>query len=367
MTIRIPKGVLIFGGIALVVCAVVAAFVIGRSSGSDSSSSDDGAGSANNAGTAQLPCSEASAKAAILASDWPYLIETSPLGGGYAPRPLFHQYSGYRIAILKCVELEEQGSTEMIVALSAGAAGRVFNWAIFRAEQGDWKLAFHREAIPLGELKVNGQTIVTEQPIYGPTDALCCPRGHRKAEVIWDGSSYVVRTEAPSNERSIAVDESVGVTSLGVMDPQNATPSDAAAAFGVPPVSVRDDVICRQEWRDLGLVINFVNLGSSDPCGPEGRVGSFYVAGTAAQQAGWEAEQIKVGSSEGKVRELFPAATTADVGADRLPPFEFTEPPLTLVERPSPFGESGTTPTMRAGLQGGKIVALSFEVGAGGE
>jgi hypothetical protein len=97
--------------------------------------------------------------------------------------------------------------------------------------------------------------------------------------------------------------------SVGNFKPESGTPFEAAEAFGPPSSVTRDDELCRQDWLDLGLVINFANLGGLDPCSEDGRVGSIELSGSLAEQAGWEtAEGLKVGMGVQRLRSIYPDA-----------------------------------------------------------
>ena len=160
------------------------------------------------------------------------------------------------------------------------------------------------------------------------------------------------------------IDAIDGVTQLGPLGP-DASPVDAAAAFGTPSLVIGDGDSCPSEWRDLGLYVFFANFGGSDACGPDGRIASFILAGSPAEQAGWEAEGISIGTPESKLDELFPDAVSS---AEPLPsPFTGAPTAQVLIEKPVPFGDSGTVPAMSAIVEDGKVAYLRFYVGAAGE
>jgi hypothetical protein len=50
-------------------------------------------------------------------------------------------------------------------------------------------------------------------------------------------------------------------------------------------------LLCVNEWRDRGLLVNFADLGGADPCSAEGRVGGIELKDELAAQAGWETDQ----------------------------------------------------------------------------
>lgn len=373
MTVRIPKWLIAVLGVVAILGLLATAFFLGRSSDDESPSASPTADanettSTVSAETPQPPCTTAAAKDATLASDWPDYVRANPLSG-LDPDPFFDPVAGFRKDQLECLDLTGDGNDEMVFTVNAGAAGRVFNWAIFSPdESGQWELAFHREGVLIDELTFRADTVVERQPTFGPDDPLCCPSGTRTSEIAWDGSEYKVETSAKSDDRDVLVDSVHGATQLGPLDLESASPLDAADAFGTPSSIAADGVICRQEWRDLGLVINFANLGGQDPCGPDARVGTVAIVGSAGEQAGWETEDgLRIGMTEAQLRELYPDATKEEVTGDLPPLYLNTDPPLALIEKSSPIGDAGTITVLRAGLNGGVVTVLELAVGAAGE
>ena len=126
-------------------------------------------------------------------------------------------------------------------------------------------------------------------------------------------------------------------------------------AFGVPSSIFRDDVLCAQSWLDLGLTINFANLGGANPCGSDGRIGTTQIEGPLAAEAGWEtSEGIRADMAVDEVRSIFPGAYRAEGG-------------LVMIEGPTPFGPDGVYAVVSATTAGGRTDLTTFSVGAAGE
>jgi hypothetical protein len=357
MTVHIPKWLLV---VALVGAALVVAFLLGRSSDNDSTDSAGG----EEAKAEARPCNEAEATDAVMNSEFPDLVRANPFGIPLTG-PFLDDIGGYHIAITKCADLTGDGVNEMVVAIGAGAAGRIFNWAIYSPTEEAWELQFHREGVQVADLSVRDNVVVEKQPTIGPDDAFCCPSGYRNAEISASGGEFAIRSGIPSDDREITVNAIDGVTKIGPLDPETASPIDAANELGAPSIASRSGDSCPSEWRDLGLVIFFANFGGEDACGLEGRIGSFILAGSAAEQAGWQAEGISIGTPRAEVREKFPDAEAA---AEPLPPpFRGSPVAQTLIEKPVPFGESGTVPAMSAIIEDAKVAYLRFYAGAAGE
>jgi hypothetical protein len=202
--------------------------------------------------------------------------------------PLFGGF-GWVVTDLTCRDLTGDGVEEMVAQMSCCTAGVPDPWAIFRAEGGEWLLAFYRDNIQAA-LTVQGDAIVEKSPAYAAGDPTCCPSSSRFGRVTWDGSEFVFESEEASANRTIEAASS-GVTRVGVFEPETGSPVEAADAFGPPSFVGPNQELCTNEWRDLGLLINFADLGGGDPCSAEGAVGSIELKGTLAEEAEWETNE----------------------------------------------------------------------------
>jgi hypothetical protein len=356
MTIRVPK----WGILGAAVIAVVAiAYLLGRSSTDGSTTATSSPFAAREA-----TCSRAAAEKATLASSFADSVRAhnvlqGRLAGFESSGPSFFTNNpvDYQVALLRCRDVTGDGIDEMIVGIGAGAASRIFQWAVFTpTSDGRWKLAFDREDNLVSSIQPEGRSIVVQTPTYGKNDPLCCPSGQKSIRVaLRDGRFQVISPVAPPFEREIVVTDG-RVARLGSLDPLHDSPVQALSDFGSPTsIASASGSGCRYGWGDLGLSIDFANFGGGDPCGSEGRVGGFELIGTPAAQAGWRtAEGAKVGMDVNALRRLYPGARETGSG-------------LTLVETPSPIGDGGVTPVMTAYAVAGRALAFRFYVGAAGE
>ncbi len=376
MTIRIPKWVLWALGVLLVAGAIAAAFLVGRSSDDDpetARSSSSATSPTSTISTTPDPtavpakCSEREAMRATEETEFADEIlavgeaqsQIAGFGGVSGPGvdgPFFDETTGYRPAILECRDLTGDEVEEMIFAPSAGASGSIFNWAIFTPdENGEWRLAFDREAVKIRDIKIRGDIVVETAPTYAEGEPLCCPSGKRSTEFAFeDGDFKVVSPVATRNERLIEVSSS-GVDGLGDFEPETDSSAETYSAFGIPSSVTHIDEACDYAWEDLGLTIHFANFGGADPCGPDGAVGSFDILGSAAQHAGWHTrEGAEIGMSESELTDLYPSAKTK-------------RGELVLVEKSSPIGGGNYLPVLSAVMVDGDAKAFRVYVGAAGE
>ncbi|HKH64033.1 MAG TPA: hypothetical protein VKA35_01065 [Solirubrobacterales bacterium] len=362
MTVRVPKWLVWAAAALAVVGSIALAFAWGRSSGGD----DPGgaAGRPAEAAVKEAVCSKPMAESATLETAFDDDIRAASAAKAHledahqSEVPFFsEEQTDYQVAILECADLTDDGAAEMVVGLAAGASGRVFQWAIFSPDRdGNWFLAFDRTLIGASSLEIQGNSVAVRTATYGLDDPLCCPSGYKTSLVAYrEGEFRVVSPTAPPPERLISIEEGT-VTRLGLLRPLEVTPSQAVAAFGTPTaVSHYPDAACTYGWGDLGLKIVFANFGGGNPCGEAGRIGSFELIGSAAEQAGWHtAEGARVGSSSAALSRLYPGAVRS--GEEML-----------LIDAPSPYGFDGTIDIATAFLADGEAKAYRFYIGAAGE
>jgi len=357
VTFRVPGWLLWTVAVLAGVGAIVGAFLVGRAS--DSGSSPESASQRS------ATCSESAAKRAALESQFAEKIreagdaavEVDGAASSFPAGPFFHDKRGFRVGILKCVDLNGDGQREMVAGLGAGAGGRIFHWAVFASsETGDWRLAFSRHGVPVDILVIRDGALVELTPTYEEYDPLCCPSGHRVATFDFVGDRFRMTAPRSSGAERLIVVGQAGVSRLGPLDVQSASPVDARLAFGGPSSpSVDSGEACPLAWSNIGLEIVFANLGGRDPCGPEGRVGSFEVSGAAAEQAGWRTNKgARIGIGTRQLLQRYPTAS-------------FENGQLVLVSIPTPFGDSGVTPALSATMFRGKALRFDGYVGAAGE
>lgn len=306
MTARIPKW-LVWSVAAVALVAVVGvAFALGRSSGDESGS------------VVAAQCSKRMAERATLDSDFDDAIRRSgDLQADLSDlepieTPFFTSNPvDFEVADLRCADLTGDGLDEMVVGLSAGAAARVFEWAIFRPnESGRWTLAFDREGSAASSIDVRGSSVVVRTPTFGLDDPLCCPSGYKSIRVGYGAGGFQVTSPAVAADERLVIVADGQTSRLGRFNPREDSPAQALAAFGTPTgISSYPDSACDYGWGDLGLSLTFANFGAGDPCGREGRVAYIELTGSPALQAGWHTNRgAMLGMGVEELEKLYPGA-----------------------------------------------------------
>lgn len=343
---------------AVVILAVVAeiVYLVARSGG------DDGAATAENA----LPCNDRAADNAVSADRFAQEVRVI----GTVP-PLSSVLEIYDAKVVACVDLTGDGVDEMVVqllerdiALEEGTE-TPFPWAVYRARDGKWSPVLIRTHVPGARLAIDGELVRETTTAFAEGDPVCCPSGEREGEVRWDGERFTYKPATGPRGRTIALADLQAV-SLAGFDLQGGSLPDAIGLFGPPSAYSSQGTVCPASWEDLGLEIDFANLGGLDPCGPEGRVGTARVGGPEASQAGWKTQvDATIDISEKELRKLYPDMKPAEetTFSTDFPKGEL----FTLVERPSTVAVGGVTPTLSARIAGKQVVAFEVSVAAAGE
>ncbi|MGH2990448.1 MAG: hypothetical protein ACRDMA_11400 [Solirubrobacterales bacterium] len=342
--------------VVLAIVAEVAYLVI--SSGGD----DEGAKSAEES----LPCNDRAADNAVSADRFAQEVRDV----GTVP-PLSNVLEIYDAKVVGCADLTGDGIDEMVVQLLERdveieeGTDTPFPWAIYVGEDGKWSPALIRTHVPGARVAIDRDVVSETSTGFADGDPVCCPSGAREGEVRWDGERFTYKPATGPRGRTIALAESEAV-SLAGFDLQGGSLPAAIELFGAPSAYSSQGEVCPVSWEDLGLEIDFANLGGLDPCGPEGRVGAARVVGLEATQAGWQTqESATVDITENELRSQYPDMTPAEETTFST---DFPEGELfTLVERPSAVGTSGVTPTLSARIANKRVVAFEISVGAAGE
>lgn len=360
MTARFHNRFVWLGLVAAVVLVVVAAYLLGRSSGG----LDSRAGGEASVSQRAPSCSRSMAERAIVSSGFDEAVRSYAVAQASLAeyRPANVDFftdvpTDYQVALLHCRDVTGDGRDEMIVGLGAGASQRVSQWAVFTSDDSaHWRLAFERQGSLVSSIGTRDHGLVVQTPTYGADDALCCPSGFKSTRiVVGRGGFDVAPSRVPVPQRTIVLADG-RVTQLGPLDPLRDSALQALAEFGSPTsVGSSYESSCPYEWSDLGLSIAFANFGAGDACGQDGRIASFVLSGTVAAQAGWRISGgAEVGMSVNALRGIYPGARRS--GGE-----------LVLVETPSPIGADGTVSVMTAYVAGGRAWAFRFYVGAAGE
>lgn len=273
----------------------------------------------------------------------------------------------FAVERFECADLDGNRSDELVVQLVAGASGGATPWAIFENVDDAWEPVFMRHG-PGGErmVGVRGQRVRTSTPSYAIGDPLCCPTGRRRGVLAFTQGDYVYVPDTGVRSRGIEV-STEGASSVAGIDLETLVPSDATQAFGLPSSVVRDGELCEMRWADIGLTINFANLGGDNPCSDKGAVGSAELEGPAGEQAGWHTEDgLRIGMPIEKMLDLYPRAQTSQ-NLNPRPEFGIRGRGYALKTKPSIIGEGTTAPSLIARIEDGNVVGIELLVGAAGE
>ena len=354
---RAPAWALVVAAIAAVAIVGEVVFLVVRSGG------DDGTAAVEET----IPCNKRAAENAVNADR--FAQEARDLG---AVPPLSNVLEIYHLSLIDCADLTRDGVDEMVVQLTEigidpeTAPNSPRPWAIYTAQDGQWVPALIRTHVPNAEVAVRGEIVNERSPGLAEGDPVCCPTGVRPGEVSWDGREFVYKPDSGPRGRTIALADGVAETLAG-FDLQEGSLPDAIEFFGPPSTYTPQDELCPATWEDLGLEIDFANLGGLDSCGLDGRVAAARLEGLEARQAGWETQEgATVDIAEEELRKLYPDMQPAQEEATfstELPEGEL----FTLVERPATVGVGDLTPTLSARVDEGRVVGFEISVGAQGE
>jgi hypothetical protein len=285
--------------------------------------------------------------------------------------PLASVLEVYDAKVIDCADLNGDGSDEMVVQLLErdvpleDSIDEPRPWAIYVSDGEKWTPALIRSQVPGAEVTVQGDEVTERSSALVGGDLLCCPTGRREGVVRWGGNRFSYHPEVGPRGRTIALAEEAAV-GLGGFDLQEGSFPVAVELFGPASTYGPDGDTCPASWDDLGMTIEFANLGGLDPCGEEGRVAEARIEWAEAAQAGWKTqEDATVEMPEDELRKLYPDMRPA--AEDSLDSEEPVGKLFTLVDRPSTIGLDEPTPTLSARVAEGRVVGFVISVGAAGE
>ncbi len=343
------------------------AFLIGRSSdGQNGTTATTDATSTNQAGESlSASCDKESARRAI---DKEVQDHGDP-SGTLEDDSTGKLGSWVAVQVEDCEDLIDGEADEMVAVADGVKAGgaHLVNWFVLGQENEEWVVLLRREQ-PVPKLSVSSSGIREETGIYRAGDPMCCASSSRAGEVREsngelryfpdiDPQNYKIRLNLATNE----------IKSFGPLDAYTSSASESMQYFGEPNATgIPGDEVCTMTWSDLGMVIDFVDLGGGNSC-LSGKIGRFSLQGTAAAQVGWKGpDGLQVGMSLGETQKAFPAAERDYSGyADPYAPEGAIR--WNILTRPSPYGSDGTTPTISGYFKDDQLIKIEYGVGAGGE
>lgn len=268
--------------------------------------------------------------------------------------------------LIDCTDVSGDGRDEMIVSYLYGGFGTAFRipWIIFDHKSGRWKAAYIDDALVTTQIEVRGNSVRVVEPAYGPDDANCCPSGERTGKVSYAAGEYSYQPDEGTSDRSIVVERDgrdSRVVSVGGFDIWRGDIEDAIEQFGAPSRYFRAGAeFCPTSWSDIGLTIEFYNLGAANPC-EAGVVMHFRVE----DGAGWYGPgRLEPGMPERAMHRLYPDAEPYSPLGVELDPGERA---WVLEERYNVIGEEGYIPTVVAFTDGERVGAVQYFAGVGGD
>jgi len=344
--------------VSITVLAVVGeiAFLIAQSGGDGETSSAQ----------ETLACDDRAADTAVSADRFAKAVRDV----GAVP-PLSNVLDVYDAKVVDCTDLTGDGVDEMLLQMverdvaPEDLADSPIPWAIYVAEDGKWTPALIRAHVPGARPAVDGTEVGERSTAFAEGDPLCCPTGSREGVVRWNGEAFVYRPDVGPRGSTIALDDAGAVAALAGFDAQNGSFPAAVEYFGEPSSYVPQGELCPATWADIGLAIDFANLGGADPCGPDGRISDARIEGLEASQVGWQTQEgATVDMPEGRLRDMYPEMHPQEDST--FVPEEPVGELFTLVNRTdSTTGEQ--TPSLSARVSEDRVIGFELDVGAAGE
>jgi hypothetical protein len=353
---RLPGWAIVTVSITVLAVAGEIAFLIAQSGGDGETSSAQ----------KTLACDDRAADTAVSADRFAQAVRDV----GAVP-PLSNVLEIYDAKVVDCTDLTGDGVDEMLVQMverdvaPEDLADSPIPWAIYVAEDGKWTPILIRAHVPGARPAVEGTEVAERSTAFAEGDPVCCPSGSREGVVRWDGEAFVYRPDVGPRGSTIALDDAEAAAAVAGFDAQNGSFPAAVEYFGPPSTYAPQGELCPATWADIGLTIDFANLGGADPCGPDGRISDARIEGLEASQVGWQTQEgATVDMPEERLRDLYPEMHPQEDST--FVPEEPVGELFTLVNRPDPTtGEQ--TPTLSARIHEGRVIGFELDVGAAGD
>ena len=346
---------------ALVVLGVLAVAVVGEVVFVVAQSDGDGD---SPAAAEPLGCNDREADNAVNADRFAQAVRDL----GTVP-PLASVLEVYDAKVIECADLSRDESDEMVVQLLErdvpleDTVDLPRPWAIYASDGEKWTPALIRSRVPGAEVTVEGGEVSERSSALVEGDLLCCPTGRPVSFAGTATGSPTTPTLAPrSHDRARRRGRG---RDRRVRSPGGGFPG-AVGLFGPASTYGPEGDTCPASWDDLGMTIEFANLGGLDPCGEEGRVAEARIERAEGGPGGMEDPGGRDRrDARGRAPKLYPDMRPA--AEDSLDPEEPVGELFTLVDRPSTVGLDEPTPTLSARVAEGRVIGFVISVGAAGE
>lgn len=89
-----------------------------------------------------------------------------------------------------CGDFDGDGVTDRAVHYQCCTVSSPAPWVVLRRHGSRWRIVFRRLHDTTFKLEGDGATLVTTEPKYASTDALCCPSELRIGTLRWTGTAF---------------------------------------------------------------------------------------------------------------------------------------------------------------------------------
>jgi hypothetical protein len=89
-----------------------------------------------------------------------------------------------------CGDFDRDGIADRAVHYQCCTVSSPAPWVVLRRRGSRWRIGFRRLHDTTFKLEGDGANLVTTEPKYAPTDALCCPSQLRIGTLRWTGTAF---------------------------------------------------------------------------------------------------------------------------------------------------------------------------------
>lgn len=352
MTIRIPKWLLGVAGVLVIIAIAGGAYLLGKG--------EDNSGSGEPAATAPAECNRAVARKVLSRRNPAVGLDSFSIAGG-------RTFDSYSLGPVECADLTGDGTDEMVVRLYFQTLSGSAPWFIYGNEDGRWDLKLRRMLSGRDSIRVKDGVVKESAAAYAPGESLSSPSSERVGRVSWDGEKFIYESREGIGTGEVRF-AGARAQAIGGMPVIGSYLPDAIDRFGPPSMyGGPEDEVCNAQWNDIGLIINFVNLGGGLAC-EDGAIQTFLITREAAEQAGWRVgpSGLAVGDRQDAIRSEYPQMAP---GPDLYGTEEQQGAPgrdWSLITVRNPY-TGGRLATLSARMSRGTAVAYVIYVGAAGE
>ncbi|MCW3039606.1 MAG: hypothetical protein JWM31_1511 [Solirubrobacterales bacterium] len=90
-----------------------------------------------------------------------------------------------------CGDFDGDGRTDRALLYQCCTVSSPAPWVVLRGLRGGWRIAYKRLSDTTFQLQSDGTRLITTEPRYSQSDALCCPTRLRIGTLRWNGARFV--------------------------------------------------------------------------------------------------------------------------------------------------------------------------------